>query len=110
MPMVPVDVVRSLTAAGTPEQCLLQVAAYSIRPNIYPALLPVTENYEEIIEVFAPRRDHGLPSRGAGPYIPAVLSLPWTRCDASGGAAVCILAACTFFACAGGGEDPSGNE
>lgn len=54
MPLVPVDVVRSLTAAGTPEQCLEQVAAYSIRPNIYPALLPLTENYEEIIEVFAP--------------------------------------------------------
>ncbi|MCY4367833.1 MAG: LLM class flavin-dependent oxidoreductase [bacterium] len=70
MPMVPVDVVRSLTAAGTPEQCLRQVAAYSIRPNIYPALLPVTENYEEIIEVFAPRRDHGLPSRGAAPTSP----------------------------------------
>ena len=53
MPLVPPDVVRSLTAAGTPEQCLEQVAAYSIRPNIYPALLPITENYEEIIEVFA---------------------------------------------------------
>ena len=57
MPLVPASVVRSLTAAGTPEQCLEQVAAYSVRPNIYPALLPITENYEEIIEVFAPRRD-----------------------------------------------------
>jgi 5,10-methylenetetrahydromethanopterin reductase len=56
MPLVPPQVVRSLTAAGTPEQCLQQVAAYSIRPNIYPALLPITENYEEIIEVFAPRQ------------------------------------------------------
>ena len=56
MPLVPVEVVRSLTAAGTPEQCLEQAAAYSIRPNIYPALLPITENYEDIIEVFAPRR------------------------------------------------------
>lgn len=56
MPMVPVEVVRSLTAAGTPKQCLEQVAAYSIRPNIYPALLPITENYEEIIEVFSPCR------------------------------------------------------
>ena len=55
MPLVPVPVVRSLTAAGTPDQCLEQAAAYSIRPNIYPALLPITENYEEIIEVFAPR-------------------------------------------------------
>ena len=55
MPLVPAHVVRSLTAAGTAEQCLKQVAAYSVRPNIYPALLPITENYEEIIEVFAPR-------------------------------------------------------
>ena len=55
MSLIPASVVRSLTAAGTPEQCLNQVAAYSIRPNIYPALLPITENYEEIIEVFAPR-------------------------------------------------------
>ncbi len=55
MPLVPTHVVRSLTAAGTPEQCLEQVAAYAVRPNIYPALLPITENYEEIIEVFAPR-------------------------------------------------------
>lgn len=54
MPLVPVQVVRSLTAAGTPDQCLEQVAAYSVRPNIYPALLPITENYEDIIEVFAP--------------------------------------------------------
>ena len=54
MPLVPMDVVRSLTAAGTPAQCVEQVAAYSIRPNIYPALLPITENYEEIVEVFAP--------------------------------------------------------
>ncbi len=54
MPLVPAEVVRSLTAAGTPEQCLRQVNAYSIRPNIYPALLPITENYEEIIEVFNP--------------------------------------------------------
>ena len=54
MPLVPIQVVRSLTAAGTPEQCLEQVAAYSIRSNIYPALLPITENYEEIIEAFAP--------------------------------------------------------
>lgn len=54
MPLVPAEVVRSLTAAGTPEQCLEQAAAYSVRPNIYPALLPITENYEEIIEVFAP--------------------------------------------------------
>ncbi|MDE0171492.1 MAG: LLM class flavin-dependent oxidoreductase [bacterium] len=59
MPLVAADVVRSLTAAGTPEQCLEQVAAYSIRPNIYPALLPITENYEEIIEVFAPPRHPG---------------------------------------------------
>jgi len=56
MPLVPVKVVRSLTAAGTPEQCVQQVAAYSIRPNIYPALLPITENYEEIIEAFAPHQ------------------------------------------------------
>ena len=55
MPLVPIHVVRSLTAAGTPEQCLEQVAAHSVRPNIYPALLPITENYEEIIEVFTPR-------------------------------------------------------
>ncbi len=55
MPLVPVPVVRSLTAAGTPEQCIEQVTAYSVRPNIYPALLPITENYEEIIEVFAAR-------------------------------------------------------
>lgn len=55
IPLVPVEVVRSLTAAGTPEQCRKQAAAYLIRPNIYPALLPITDNYEEIIEAFAPR-------------------------------------------------------
>ncbi len=65
MPLVPVPVVRSLTAAGTPEQCIEQAAAYSVRPNIYPALLPITENYEEIIEVFSPGREPGGSSRGA---------------------------------------------
>lgn len=70
MPLVPVEVVRSLTAAGTPEQCIEQVAAYSIRPNIYPALLPITENYEEIIEAFAPRRDPGGSSPGAATASP----------------------------------------
>ena len=65
MPLVSIDVVRTLTAAGTPEQCIEQVAAYSVRPNIYPALLPITENYEEIMEVFAPRRGPGGSSSGA---------------------------------------------
>ena len=54
IPLVPIHVVRSLTAAGTAEQCVEQVAAYSVRPNIYPVLLPITENYEEIVEAFAP--------------------------------------------------------
>ena len=64
MPLVPLEVVRSLTAAGTPDQCREQVAAYSVRPNIYPALLPITENYEEIIEAFAPGPGSGGPSPG----------------------------------------------
>ncbi len=64
MPLVPLEVVRSLTAAGTPDQCREQVAAYSVRPNIYPALLPITENYEEIIEAFAPGPGSGDPSPG----------------------------------------------
>ena len=70
MPLVPVDVVRSLTAAGTPDQCREQVAAYSVRPNIYPALLPITENYEEIVEVFSPRRERGGSSGGAATASP----------------------------------------
>ncbi|MYC85346.1 MAG: LLM class flavin-dependent oxidoreductase [Acidimicrobiia bacterium] len=64
MPLVRLEVVRSLTAAGTPDQCREQVAAYSVRPNIYPALLPITENYEEIIEAFAPGPGSGGPSPG----------------------------------------------
>ncbi len=62
MPLVPARVVRSLTAAGTPEQCRRQVAAYSLAPNIYPTLLPITENYEEIIEVFSPTRRQPSPN------------------------------------------------
>ena len=54
MPLVPIDIVLSLTVAGTPDQCREQVAAYRTRPNIYPALLPITENYEQIIDTFAP--------------------------------------------------------
>ena len=46
IPLVPVEVVRSLTVAGTPEQCVAGVRAYMTKPNIYPALLPITENYE----------------------------------------------------------------
>ena len=70
MPLVPAGVVRSLTAAGTPDQCREQVAAYSIRPNIYPALLPITENYEEIIEVFAPHGDPGPTTPGVAAASP----------------------------------------
>ena len=54
MPLVPVEVVRSLTVAGTPEQCVAGVRAYETKPNIYPALLPITENYEQMVDVFAP--------------------------------------------------------
>ena len=54
MPLVPVEVVRSLTVAGTPEQCVAGARAYETKPNIYPALLPITENYEQMVDVFAP--------------------------------------------------------
>lgn len=53
--LVPMEVVDSLAASGTPDECVKQVQAYVTRPNVYPVVLPLTDNYEEIVEAFAPR-------------------------------------------------------
>ena len=79
MPLVPVGVVRSLTAAGTPDQCREQVAAYSIRPNIYPA--PTADHRELRGDHRGVRSPPG--SWSAYPWccyrIPDLLNLWWTR-------------------------------
>ncbi|MGH2765340.1 MAG: LLM class flavin-dependent oxidoreductase [Actinomycetota bacterium] len=54
MELVPRDVVDSLAASGTAEECRKQVEAYITRPNIYPVVLPLTDNYEEIADGFGP--------------------------------------------------------
>lgn len=53
--LVPMDVVDSLAASGSPDECVKQVQAYVTGSNIYPVVLPLTENYEEIVEAFAPQ-------------------------------------------------------
>ena len=54
MDLVPRDVVDSLAASGTAEECRKQVEAYVTRPNLCPVVLPLTDNYEEIVDAFAP--------------------------------------------------------
>jgi len=54
MPLVPVEVVSSLCVWGNLATCREGLAAYATRPNVYPVPLPVTENYSEMIEAFAP--------------------------------------------------------
>lgn len=54
MELVPSDVVDSLAASGNAEECRKQVEAYVTRPNVYPVVLPLTDNYEEIADAFAP--------------------------------------------------------
>ena len=54
MPLVPVEVVSSLCVWGDLASCREGLAAYATRPNVYPVPLPVTDNYSEMIEAFAP--------------------------------------------------------
>ena len=54
MPLVPNEVVSSLCVWGDLASCREGLAAYATRPNVYPVPLPVTENYSEMIEAFAP--------------------------------------------------------
>ena len=54
MPLVPVEVVSSLCVWGDLATCREGLAAYATRPNVYPVPLPVTDNYSEMIEAFAP--------------------------------------------------------
>lgn len=55
MPLVPTKVVSSLCVWGDLATCREGLAAYATRPNVYPVPLPVTDNYSEMIEAFAPR-------------------------------------------------------
>ena len=52
--LVPDEVVHALTVTGTPQEYKDQVARYVTRNNIYPAILPISETFDEMVEVFAP--------------------------------------------------------
>ncbi len=54
MPLVPTKVVEALTVAGTAEECRQKVQDWVTRPNVYPVILPLTDNFEEIADAFAP--------------------------------------------------------
>jgi 5,10-methylenetetrahydromethanopterin reductase len=54
MALVPSDVVDALAVSGGVEECRALAQRYATRPNIYPVILPLTENYEDIAEAFAP--------------------------------------------------------
>ena len=54
MPLVPTEVVGSLCVWGDLASCREGLAAYATRPNVYPVPLPITDNYQEMLEAFAP--------------------------------------------------------
>ena len=54
MPLVPTEVVSSLCVWGDLASCREGLAAYATRPNVYPVPLPITDNYQEMLEAFAP--------------------------------------------------------
>jgi 5,10-methylenetetrahydromethanopterin reductase len=54
MRLVPNEVVESLTVAGSADECRAKVKRWETRDNIYPVIMPMTHNYEEIAETFAP--------------------------------------------------------
>ncbi len=54
MPLVSRELVESLTVSGTADECREKAEKYATRPNVYPVILPLTDNYDEIVEVFAP--------------------------------------------------------
>jgi 5,10-methylenetetrahydromethanopterin reductase len=56
MALVGDDVVDRLTVCGTPAQCLEKTRAWLNAGVAYPVIVPVTDNYDEILEVFAPRQ------------------------------------------------------
>lgn len=57
MPLVPSRVVEALTVAGNSRECREKVQRWVTRPNVYPVILPLTDNYEEIADAFAPSAD-----------------------------------------------------
>lgn len=52
--LVPDDVVDALTVSGGAEECRAAAQRYATRDSVYPVILPLTDNYEEIAEAFAP--------------------------------------------------------
>jgi 5,10-methylenetetrahydromethanopterin reductase len=54
MQLVDDHLVEFLTAAGTAEECRQKVREYQAAGSSYPVLLPITFNYDEMIEAFAP--------------------------------------------------------
>ncbi len=54
MRLVDDSVVERLFAVGTPEQCKRGVQRYLDAGASYAVLVPTSDNYEEIVEVFAP--------------------------------------------------------
>ena len=54
MDLVPTQVVSSLCVWGDLAACRDGLAAYATRPNVYPVPLPITDNYREMLEAFAP--------------------------------------------------------
>lgn len=52
--LVPDDVVDALTVSGGAKECRAAAQRYATRDNVYPVVLPLTDNYEEIAEAFAP--------------------------------------------------------
>lgn len=54
MALVGDEIVDRLTVCGTPAQCLEKTRAWLDAGVAYPVIVPVTENYDEILEAFAP--------------------------------------------------------
>lgn len=54
--LVPDEVVQSVTAAGTPEECRAKVAEYVAHGATCPILYPLGDDVEAMIDAFAPAR------------------------------------------------------
>ncbi len=55
MKLVSTDLVDRLTVSGTPGECREGVMAWVDAGASYPIIVPLTDNYEELVEIFAPQ-------------------------------------------------------
>lgn len=55
MKLVDDDIVDMLVVSGTPDECYQNVQRWVAVGISYPVIVPLTDNYDEILEVFAPR-------------------------------------------------------